>query len=120
MAAPCNACGGQGKTIAKANECSTCDGQGRVKARKSTTFTIPPGVDNGSKMRISRQGHAGPEKNSSAGDLYVIMKVQEHPIFQRSGADILSNVKIPLHVAILGGTVTIPTIDGKIYLNYFF
>ena len=76
MSAPCTACGGAGVTIPPGSKCSSCSGKGRVKTRRSVEVDIPAGVQDGSRIRLSRQGHAPVEGEGPNGDLYVQLKVR--------------------------------------------
>lgn len=117
MGTTCSFCQGIGKIVAKGSQCSTCDGQGRVRARSDIEVNIPAGVDHGMKMRLSGKGSAAPTKSGEPGDLFVILNVAEHTIFKRNGVDILVDAKVPLHVAMLGGSVQVPTVDGDVELT---
>lgn len=105
----CPTCQGSGRVIQK--PCKKCVGVGRVRQERNLAVTIPPGVDNGTRVRLSGEGEAG-SQGGPAGDLYVILNVDEHPIFQRDGANLYCRVPIPMTTAALGGTVQVPTIDG--------
>lgn len=121
MASTCNACGGQGVTIPRGKECKTCSGDGVVKEKKTITVDIPGGIEDGMRLRLDREGDApatgqaaNPEARSTPGDLYVLIRVSTDPKFTRSGSDILYTATIPLTTALLGGEVTIPTLDGDV------
>jgi len=105
----CPICRGAGTIVTR--PCRTCDGNGRVQERKRLQLRIPRGVETGSRLRLSGKGegglHGGP-----AGDLYVILHVREHELFQRHGDDLLCRAPVPFEVAALGGDVEVPTIDG--------
>lgn len=105
----CPVCGGAGSIVTK--PCKVCQGNGRVKGRKRMTLKIPKGVDTGSRMRLSGKGEGG-GKGGPAGDLYVVLHVREHHIFQRQGNDLICQVPVPFEIAALGGEVQVPTIDG--------
>jgi molecular chaperone DnaJ len=85
---------------------------GRVEVTDTLTVAIPPGVDDGAQLRVGGRGEAG-VRGGRAGDLYVAVRVAEHPIFQRAGADLGCEVAVPMTIAALGGTVDIPTLDGS-------
>ncbi len=106
----CHACGGVGLKIS--NPCTKCAGTGRVYQPKNLNVKIPPGVSDGTKIRISGEGEAG-LRGGGAGDLYVHISVRPHKIFKRHDNDLLCNIPIPMATAILGGTIEIPTIEGK-------
>lgn len=103
----CPKCGGEGSIIQ--TPCPTCDGESRVKEIHKLKVKIPPGVDTGSHLRIRGEGEAG---TAGKGDLYVIIEVKQHPIFERHYNDILTSVTISLPKAILGGEVEVPTLNG--------
>ena len=106
----CPACGGAGKVIR--DPCGACSGAGRVRKDKTLDVTIPAGVDDGMRIRLSGEGEAG-ARGGPAGDLYIVLSVGTHPIFQRDGATIYCPVPIPVTTAALGGTIEIPTIEGR-------
>ncbi|MBC6441018.1 MAG: molecular chaperone DnaJ [Rhodospirillales bacterium] len=106
----CPTCGGTGKVIG--DSCKVCGGAGRVQKEKSLNVTIPAGVDDGMRIRLSGEGEAG-GRGGPAGDLYIVLTVRPHPIFQRDGGTIYCPVPITLVTAALGGTIEVPTIDGK-------
>ena len=106
----CPICGGEGSIISK--PCRTCNGTGRVKSRRRMTLKIPKGVETGSRMRVTGKGEAG-VRGGPAGDLYVILHVRQHELFERQGDDLMCEVPVsPLFMA-LGGEVQVPTIDGS-------
>lgn len=121
MASTCTACGGTGSTIPKGSECGSCSGDGVVRERKTLTVDIPGGIEDGMRLRVDGEGDApitGRASPSSVrgtrGDLYVFVRVASDPKFSRSGSDILYTSSIPLTTALLGGEVTIPTLDGQV------
>ncbi len=105
----CPVCGGAG-TMSK-NPCKDCEGSGRVKQQKRITLKIPKGVDTGSRLRLPGKGEGG-VKGGPSGDLYVVMHVKTHPLFQRREEDLFSEIPVPVDVLMLGGEVQVPTIDG--------
>lgn len=105
----CPICNGSGSIIR--NPCKTCGGAGRVRARRNLTLTIPPGVDTGTRLRLSGKGESG-IRNGPPGDLYVVLHLRAHPLFERQGDDLLCTVHAPFDVAALGGNIDVPTIDG--------
>ncbi len=105
----CPVCGGVGQM--SKNPCRDCDGTGRVKKQKRITLKIPKGVDTGSRLRLPGKGEGG-LKGGPPGDLYVVMHVKPHPLFQRREDDLFSEVPVPVDVLMLGGSVQVPTIDG--------
>jgi len=110
----CPNCRGTGKKIEQ--PCSDCHGRGRIQRSKTLAVKVPPGVDNGDRIRLSGEGEAG-QNGGPPGDLYVDIRVTAHPIFDRDGADLSCNVPIAFVTAALGGTVTVPTLDGEINLK---
>ena len=121
MASTCTTCGGQGITIPRGSECGTCRGDGVTRERKSVNVDIPGGVEDGMRLRVSGEGDAPPTGqavDSSArtqrGDLYVFIRVAPDTKFSRAGSDILYTASIPFTTAILGGEVTVPTLDRDV------
>ena len=110
----CPACHGQGKVIK--HPCGACHGQGRVQDTKTLSVKVPAGVDNGDRIRLSGEGEAGPQGGQS-GDLYVEMRVKSHPIFRRDGSDLHCDVPIDFAMAVLGGSIEVPTLDGRVKLK---
>ena len=110
----CPKCRGQGKIIN--DPCHRCHGQGRVQDSKTISVKVPPGVDNGDRIRLSGEGGAG-EFSAPAGDLYVDVNVREHDIFTREGADLFCEIPIGFTAATLGREIEIPTLDGKVKLR---
>jgi molecular chaperone DnaJ len=110
----CPSCGGAGSTIDK--PCRECSGRGRVRKNKTLSVKIPPGVDNGDRIRLAREGEAG-RNGGPPGDLYVDIVVQPHPIFTRDGQNLSCEVPISFATAALGGTVDVPTLDGNVVLK---
>ncbi|MDE1653832.1 J domain-containing protein [Actinotignum schaalii] len=106
---PCHTCEGHGTIIA--DTCRPCHGTGRIRQEKTLTVDIPAGIENGMRIRLRGQGDAG-TFGAPAGDIFVEIRVEEHPIFQRVGDELLGEVQVPMTFAALGGNVTIPTLDG--------
>jgi molecular chaperone DnaJ len=107
----CNRCSGSGKIVQ--DPCKTCHGNGRVLKERSLMVNIPQGIDDGTRIRISGEGEAG-LRGAAAGDLYVFVKVESHKIFERQGDDIHCNVPLKMTTAVLGGSIDVPTIGGKL------
>lgn len=105
----CPVCGGEGQMVK--NPCGTCQGSGRVKEQKRLTLRIPKGVDTGSRLRLSGKGEGG-ARGGPAGDLYVIIHVRQHDLFERQGDDLHCRIPVPFDIAALGGEIEIPTVDG--------
>ncbi len=128
----CNLCGGQGKVRAQQgffvvertcptchgrgevieDPCRKCGGDGRVDARKSIEVQIPPGVDEGTRIRVSGKGEAGPN-GAPAGDLYIFIHVSRHKVFERDGTTLFARVPVSFTTAALGGEIHIPGLDGQ-------
>lgn len=105
----CPTCQGAGKVIK--DPCKNCQGLGRTRKERSLVVTIPAGVESGTRIRLSGEGEAG-MRGGRGGDLYVILTVSGHPLFQRDGANLHCRVPIPMTMAALGGKVNVPVIDG--------
>jgi len=112
VAQTCPRCHGEGSIIQA--PCNECHGEGRVKLTRKIRVKIPAGVDSGSNLRVRGEGEAG---TAGRGDLYVVIEVQPHPIFQRHGRDILTEVDTSLSKAILGGEIEIQTLTGKVTMK---
>jgi molecular chaperone DnaJ len=110
----CPHCRGTGKVVR--NPCDTCLGQGRVRRHKKLAVKIPPGVDNGDRVRLAGEGEAG-RNGGPPGDLYVEVHVREHPVFERDGAHLSCEVPIGFVMATLGGKIEVPTLDGQVVLK---
>lgn len=105
----CPKCHGTGKMVKE--PCPTCHGGGRVKQNKTLNVKIPSGVDEGDRIRLSGEGEAG-VNGGPTGDLYVVVHLKEHPIFQRDGANLHCEMPISFSTAALGGEIEVPTLDG--------
>ncbi len=110
----CPTCRGSGKQIK--DPCGKCHGQGRVQETKTLSAKIPAGVDTGDRIRLAGEGEAG-ERGGPAGDLYVEIRVKDHEIFTRDGANLYCEVPISFPTACLGGELQVPTLDGKVVLK---
>jgi molecular chaperone DnaJ len=106
---PCARCNGSGQIIA--SPCGECRGEGRTIDERKYTVDIPAGVDSGSTLRLSGRGAVGP-RGGASGDLYVHLRVEPHPRFERDGADLHSTVHLPYTQATLGTTLEFETLDG--------
>ncbi|MEZ5689322.1 MAG: molecular chaperone DnaJ [Caenibius sp.] len=106
---PCPQCHGRGEVIE--SPCRDCGGEGRVDQPQSLDVTIPPGVDHGTRIRLSGKGEAGP-RGAPPGDLYIFIHLREHRVFQREGTTLATRVPISFTKAALGGNVEIPGLDG--------
>jgi len=105
----CPACQGRGQVID--SPCPTCSGAGRVTRERTLAVNIPPGVEDGTRIRLSGEGEAG-VRGGPGGDLYIFLSLGAHPFFQRDGADLHCRVPISMVTAALGGDFEVPTIDG--------
>jgi len=110
----CPACRGMGSRVEK--PCPECSGAGTVRKIRTLSVKVPAGVDNGDRIRLSREGEAG-RNGGPPGDLYVDIIVKPHPIFTRDGQDLSCEVPISFATAALGGTVDVPTLDGHVALK---
>jgi molecular chaperone DnaJ len=106
----CDACGGAGKI--PETPCAECSGSGRTRGQKAQAVEIPAGIESGQRLRVSGAGHAG-EPGTPPGDLYVEVEVAEDERFQRDGTDLICVVSIPATEAMLGTTVTVPTLEDE-------
>jgi molecular chaperone DnaJ len=106
---PCTTCQGTGQEIA--SPCRACGGEGRVPVVQPVTVEVPGGVTDGMELRVDAAGEDGRE-GGSTGDLYLSLRVAPHQVFERSGADLVATLEVPLTVAMLGGDLRIDTLDG--------
>ena len=106
----CPSCGGAGQRVEKV--CTGCRGEGRVPQTTKLTVKIPPGVDSGSRLRSSGNGEAG-VAGGSAGDLYIVLSVKDHELFERQGDDLFCEIPVKFTLASLGGSIEVPTLFGK-------
>ena len=105
----CPQCHGRGKVVA--DPCATCHGAGRIKKHKTLSVKIPAGVDQDDRIKLTGEGEAG-VNGGPTGDLYVVVNLKPHPVFQREGADLHCEMPISFATAALGGEIEIPTLDG--------
>ncbi|MGC4109676.1 MAG: molecular chaperone DnaJ [Nocardioides sp.] len=108
---PCSACHGYGTLIP--DPCRECSGDGRVRARRSITVKIPPGVDHGTRVQLAGEGEVGPG-GGPAGDLYVEVHVEPHDVFTREGTTLHCAVTVPMTAAALGTSLTVPTLEADL------
>ena len=110
----CPTCGGAGTKVEK--PCTACRGEGRVPKSTKLNVRIPAGVDTGSRLRSSGNGEAG-VAGGAPGDLYIVLSVKEHELFERQGEDLFCEIPIKFTLATLGGTIEVPTLFGKVSLK---
>lgn len=106
----CSQCQGDGRIIQK--PCGTCRGEGRLRTKKELSIQIPAGVESGSRLRLTGEGDVGPN-GGPAGDLYVVLTVAADERFSREGDDIIARLDLPFPTLVLGGEVSVPTLDGE-------
>jgi len=111
---PCTACGGTGRVGNRV--CTMCGGAGGKVIPRRLEVKIPPGVKDGSRIRMAGEGASG-RAGGNKGDLYLVVRVLPHKLFERKGDDLYSEVSVPLATAILGGEVRLPTLDGNLSLK---
>ncbi len=114
MTQPCRRCRGTGTFVS--SPCTKCAGTGRVKAARTINVTIPPGVTHGTRLRLSGEGEPGPA-GGPRGDLFVVVQVARDPRFERDGKNIVVEVPIRMDEAVLGASITVPTLKGKATLK---
>lgn len=107
---PCPSCGGRGVILE--DPCKDCQGEGRVDKLRVLDVEIPPGVDTGTRIRISGKGEAG-ARGAPPGDLYIFIHVKQHSLFEREGTTLATRVPVSFTAAALGGSVDIPDLDGS-------
>ncbi|MBC7987509.1 MAG: molecular chaperone DnaJ [Sphingomonadaceae bacterium] len=108
----CPSCHGLGEVIA--DPCPECRGEGRVEKTKSLNVKVPPGVDEGTRIRVSGEGEAG-VRGGPAGDLYIFVHLKRHAIFQREGTTLFARCPISFTIAALGGSIEVPSLDGSVH-----
>ena len=114
MTRPCPDCRGEGKIIT--DPCPECKGAGLVKQKRSLSLKVPAGVESGTRLKLSSEGESG-LNGGPPGDLYVVISVEAHPIFQREGRDVICEVPISFVQAALGCDLEVPTLEGKVSLK---
>jgi molecular chaperone DnaJ len=110
IAKTCGKCNGQGQIVT--NPCAKCDGAGARRVTYTVNVKIPGGVDTGSRLKLRGEGEAG-DSGGPSGDLYVVLDVDEHPIFTRDGRDLVCEVPLSITQAALGTEIEVPTLDGS-------
>jgi molecular chaperone DnaJ len=108
---PCEVCAGTGEVVRE--RCADCRGQGRVEGQQTIKVRIPPGVDDGTRLRLSGEGEAG-ISGGPPGDLYVVVSIRPHALFQREGPDLHCQVPITMVQAALGAEIDVPTLEGRV------
>jgi molecular chaperone DnaJ len=111
---PCAACGGTGRQ--RHARCGVCAGHGRAVRSEAVAVSVPPGIVEGTRLRLAGKGHAG-RLGGRTGDLYVEIRVQPHPVLRREGYDLIMPVPVAVHEAVLGARVDLPTLDGDVKLR---
>jgi len=106
----CPTCQGAGQIVKE--RCPECRGQGRLEREKTIELRIPPGVDTGTRLRVTGEGEAG-VNNGAPGDLYVVLEVKEHPYFERRGADLYCTIPVSIAQATLGTELQVPGLNGE-------
>lgn len=107
----CDRCGGDGRIVEE--PCSVCNGSGRVRKQRKITVNIPAGVDTGNRLRMAGEGEVG-EPGAPGGDLYILIQVQPHKIFERNNDDLHCEIPISIVQATLGDEIEVPTLEGKV------
>ncbi|MDP2892254.1 MAG: molecular chaperone DnaJ [Bacillota bacterium] len=106
---PCNACGGEGTIIPE--PCTVCRGAGRAGRKRKITITVPAGIDNGQTLTLRGEGEAG-KKGGPPGNLFITVSIKPHELFTRRGYDLFSDIPLSFVTAALGGTISVPTLEG--------
>lgn len=106
----CTACGGRGSVVR--HPCKACGGRGRVKRDRTLAVKVPPGVEDGTRIRLAGEGDLG-ARNGPPGDLYIFLSVRPHKLFERDGMELFCRVPVPMTKAALGGDIEVPTISGQ-------
>lgn len=114
VASTCPTCSGTGQTVA--DPCNTCNGEGRTRKKTDLSVKIPPGIDHGQRLKLSGEGDSGSQGGMS-GDLYVVVDVKDHDIFERDGQDVHCVVPISFSQAALGSEIEVPTLDGRVQVS---
>ena len=108
----CSSCRGEGRIVM--NPCSYCEGEGRANESKKVQFSVPPGIENGTRLRKSGSGQSPKTENGDSGHLYIEIDIDEHEWFERDGADLLMAVPLSYTDLVLGTTIEIPHLDGEL------
>ncbi|MBW2505057.1 MAG: molecular chaperone DnaJ [Deltaproteobacteria bacterium] len=111
---PCPDCQGEGKKVV--DPCSNCHGTGLVRSKKNLSLKIPAGIETGNRLKLTGEGEPG-SQGGPPGDLYVVISVKDHPIFQREGNNVLCELPVSITQAALGCELEVPTLEGKVKLK---
>ena len=111
---PCEECGGAGEVVK--HRCADCRGTGRLEGSQTIQVTVPAGIEEGQRLRLQGEGEAG-IAGGPAGDLFVVISIKPHPLFERDGMDLHCEVPVPLVQAVLGAEIDVPTLEGKVTLR---
>lgn len=111
MATPCHSCGGKGQIIIK--PCKACSGKGRRVSKKKLKVQIPAGVENGTQLRLSGEGEGG-YRGGPYGDLYVVIRLEEHSLYDRQNSHLIGSLKISYIQALLGGAMNVEGLEGSL------
>ncbi|KAI0651577.1 hypothetical protein C8Q79DRAFT_899086 [Trametes meyenii] len=114
MQTVCNTCQGVGSVVPPGGSCNSCDGVGQVRVKKSVKVDIPPGVEDGMTLKVPGEGDSPLGGAGRKGDLLVHINVASSKVFKRQGANLYHDARIPVHAALLGGRVRVPTLDGEV------
>lgn len=115
IARTCHHCGGTGRVIAE--KCASCGGAGATREQATVEVKVPPGVDTGTRLKLSAEGEPAPVAGGMPGDLYVVLQVRDHPIFRREDTEVLCELPISFAQAALGAQLDVPTLDGPTKLK---
>jgi molecular chaperone DnaJ len=115
MARTCPTCAGEGRVIAE--KCDACAGAGATRDHATVEVKVPAGVDTGTRLKLSGEGEPAPQPGGQPGDLYVVLQVREHPIFQREDQEVVCEMPISFAQAALGAQIDVPTLDGPVKMK---
>jgi len=115
IARTCHHCNGEGRIVVE--RCPDCGGAGGVAEKVKVEVKVPPGVDTGTRLKLRGEGEPAPTPSGEPGDLYVVIQVREHPIFQRQDTEVICELPVSVAQAALGATVEVPTLDGPYKLK---
>jgi molecular chaperone DnaJ len=111
---PCEECGGAGEVVK--HRCTDCRGAGRTEGSQTIQVTVPAGIEEGQRLRLQGEGEAG-IAGGPPGDLFVVISIKAHPLFDRDGMDLHCDVPVPFVQAALGAEIEVPTLEGKVTLR---